>query len=58
MYAIKSAHDKEIFDITFNSIGTLIASASNDHSVKVTISILLSFISSGTESLLHNLAIY
>ena len=33
-YAIKNAHDREIFDLCFNTAGTLLASGSNDSNLK------------------------
>ena len=33
-YTVRNAHDKEIFDLCFNNTGTLLASASNDMSLK------------------------
>ena len=34
-YIINNAHDKEIFDLCFNTIGTLLASGSNDTHLKI-----------------------
>ena len=34
-YVINNAHDKEIFDLCFNKIGTLLASGSNDIHLKI-----------------------
>ena len=34
-YVINNAHDKEIFDLCFNKIGTLLASGSNDTHLKI-----------------------
>jgi polyadenylation factor subunit 2 len=33
-YVVKNAHDREIFDLCFNSTGTLLASGSNDASLR------------------------